>query len=78
VDSETDRANKIKQMRSEIEDTRREMRKQLSDQALGPSGREKVVVRYVEEILRRTKKMQDFIRDTEISPSGRTPNAAVQ
>jgi len=67
VDPVADRAMRMQQMQREIQDSRLELRRQLQDQALSPAAREKLTLRYTEEVLRRAKKLQEFERDTRLS-----------
>lgn len=66
VDPLTDRANKIRVARREVEDTRQEMRTKLLDRSLSPEARERIRDRYVAEMKRRQEKLMELERETRV------------
>ncbi|MGH8908318.1 MAG: hypothetical protein ACRD0K_17865, partial [Egibacteraceae bacterium] len=57
---EGDLIARIKSLRFEVGETRKEMRLKLSDQSLSPAQRERIQLKYTEEIMRRVKKIEEL------------------
>jgi len=62
------RAAAITQMRREIQDTGQRLRNLLTDRGMSAEQRERLRKEYVQEIIARTKAMQDYMAESEINP----------
>jgi len=58
---EADLGARIRQMRFEVNETRKELRRQLADQSLTPAQREKLTLKYTDEIMRRQQKITELV-----------------
>lgn len=69
VDPEAQRARNLNKMQHEIQDIRSRLASSLKDQSLTMKQRQELVEDFREKILDRTKKLQTYAKDSEMTPS---------